>query len=199
PRLFSFNNPHGACPTCDGLGTQQAIDPALIVPDETAVLRNGAIAPWARSTSPYYLQTLEALGRVYGFTPGDRWQDLPEEAKSAILHGTGDRKITFRYDDGLRAYETTKPFEGVVNNLQRRWKETESAWMREEIERYMAATPCPSCKGYRLKDEALAVRIAGLHIGEVAAFSIREARAWFDALPGQLNAKQNEIAGRILK
>jgi len=199
PRLFSFNNPAGACPSCDGLGSERAIDPDLVVPDENAVLREGAISPWAKSTSPYYLQTLEALGREYGFKVSNRWKDLSEEAKQAILHGTGERKITFEYNDGLRSYRTTKPFEGVVSNLQRRWKETESAWMREEIERFMSAHPCPACNGYRLKPEALAVKIAGLHIGEVTEMSIRRAGAWFEELPRQLNDKQNEIAARILK
>ncbi|WP_137113670.1 excinuclease ABC subunit UvrA [Mesorhizobium sp. GR13] len=199
PRLFSFNNPFGACPTCDGLGSQRAIDPQLIVPDDNISLRDGAVAPWAKSTSPYYNQTLEGLGKAYGFKLGDKFKDLSKDAQSAILNGTGEREVTFNYDDGLRSYKTTKTFEGVVPNLQRRWKETESAWMREEIERFMSATPCPACKGYRLKPEALAVKIAGKHIGEVTEQSIRKADAWFTALPDQLNAKQNEIALRILK
>src|SRR5690606_25398669 len=167
PRLFSFNNPAGACPTCDGLGSQSAINPDLIVPDESAILREGAIAPWAKSTSPYYLQTLEALGREYGFKVSNRWKELPENAQKAILYGPGAKQITFEYDDGVRSYRATKPFKGVVNNLQRRWKETDSAWAREELERYMSAYPCPTCKGYRLKPEALAVKIDMLHISEV--------------------------------
>lgn len=199
PRLFSFNNPFGACPTCDGLGSQRAIDPNLVVPDENATLRDGAIAPWAKSTSPYYVQTLEALGQAYGFKLGDRFADLPEAARDVILHGTGEREVTFNYDDGLRSYKTTKTFEGVIPNLERRWKETESAWMREEIERFMSATPCPACNGYRLKPEALAVKIAGKHIGEVTELSIRKADVWFTELPGKLNEKQNEIAVRVLK
>ena len=199
PRLFSFNNPFGACPTCDGLGSQRAIDPQLVVPEDYVSLREGAVAPWAKSTSPYYNQTLEALGRTYGFKLGDRWRELSEEAKDAILNGTGARKIEFSYDDGLRSYKTSKTFEGVIPNLQRRWKETESAWMREEIERFMSATPCPACNGYRLKPEALAVKIAGLHIGQVTEMSIRKADAWFTTLPGELTDKQNEIALRILK
>ncbi|PZN49341.1 MAG: excinuclease ABC subunit A, partial [Proteobacteria bacterium] len=199
PRLFSFNNPFGACPACDGLGSQRAIDASLVVPDEDATLRNGAVAPWAKSTSPYYSQTLEALGKAYGFKLGDRWKDLPEEAREAILYGTGDQQITFHYDDGLRSYKTTKSFEGVIPNLERRWKETESAWMREEIERFMSATPCPACSGYRLKPEALAVKIAGKHIGEVTELSIRKADQWFTELPAHLNEKQNEIAARVLK
>ncbi|MCO5163613.1 MAG: excinuclease ABC subunit UvrA [Mesorhizobium sp.] len=199
PRLFSFNNPFGACPTCDGLGSQQAIDRNLIVPDESLTLKSGAVAPWARSTSPYYLQTLDGLGKTYGFKVTDRWSDLSEEAQDAILNGTGSRQVTFAYDDGLRSYKTTKTFEGVIPNLERRYKETDSAWSREDIERFMASTPCPACAGYRLKPEALAVKIAGLHIGEVTNQSIRKAGQWFDALPAQLTDKQNEIAYRILK
>lgn len=199
PRLFSFNNPFGACPTCDGLGSQRAIDASLIVPDENVSLRDGAVSPWAKSTSPYYAQTLEALGKAYGFKLGDKFKDLTEEAKEAVLRGTGEREVTFQYDDGLRSYKTTKTFEGVIPNLERRWKETESAWMREEIERFMSATPCPVCKGYRLKPEALAVKIAGRHIGEVTEQSIRNADKWFTDLPAQLNDKQNEIAVRVLK
>ncbi|PZV36111.1 excinuclease ABC subunit UvrA [Mesorhizobium kowhaii] len=199
PRLFSFNNPFGACPTCDGLGSQRAIDGNLIVPDENISLRDGAVSPWAKSTSPYYAQTLEALGKVYGFKLGDKFRDLTDEAKEAILRGTGEREITFQYDDGLRSYKTTKTFEGVIPNLERRWKETESAWMREEIERFMSATPCPVCRGYRLKPESLAVKIAGKHIGEVTELSIRKADQWFTDLPASLNDKQNEIAVRVLK
>ncbi len=199
PRLFSFNNPFGACPTCDGLGNQRAIDPLLVIPDENLSLRDGAVAPWARSSSPYYGQTLDALGKAYGFKLGDRWKDLPDTARNAILRGTGSKQIAFAYDDGMRSYKTSKTFEGVIPNLERRWKETESAWSREEIERYMSATPCPACNGYRLKPEALAVKIADRHIGEVTQLSIRNASAWFEALPARMNAKQNEIAVRILK
>ncbi|MEQ1953485.1 excinuclease ABC subunit UvrA [Mesorhizobium sp. CN2-181] len=199
PRLFSFNNPFGACPTCDGLGSQRAIDENLIVPDDNVTLRDGAVSPWAKSTSPYYAQTLEALGKAYGFKLGDKFSSLSDAAKHAVLRGTGEREITFNYDDGLRSYKTTKTFEGVIPNLERRWKETESAWMREEIERFMSATPCPACNGFRLKPESLAVKIAGLHIGEVSNMSIRKADHWFTDLPQKLNAKQNEIAVRILK
>ncbi len=199
PRLFSFNNPFGACPTCDGLGSQQAIDENLIVPEDNVTLKSGAIAPWAKSSSPYYSQTLEALGKVYGFKMTDKWSDLKDEAKTAILRGTGERKVEFTYDDGLRSYKTTKTFEGVITNLERRWKETESAWMREEIERFMSATPCPACHGYRLKPEALAVKVAGLHVGETTQMSIRNADRWFNELPAKLTEQQNQIAARILK
>ncbi len=198
PRLFSFNNPFGACPTCDGLGTQQKIDPDLIIPEPGRTLRDGAIAPWAKSSSPYYGQTLEALGRHFNFKLGDRWNELSEEARDVILRGTDD-KIEFHYDDGLRSYKTTKNFEGIIPNLQRRWKETDSAWAREEIERYMAAAPCPACNGYRLKPEAMAVKIGGLHVGQVTEMSIRDAGGWFNGLPERLTDKQNEIAGRIFK
>ncbi|MBP2549575.1 excinuclease ABC subunit A [Neorhizobium galegae] len=198
PRLFSFNNPFGACPTCDGLGSQQKVDEALIVPEPERTLKDGAIAPWAKSSSPYYNQTLEGLGKVYGFKLSDRWAKLSKEAQSAILHGT-DEKIEFHYVDGARAYKTTKNFEGIVPNLERRWKETDSAWAREEIERYMSAAPCPACNGFRLKPEALAVKIDKLHIGEVTQMSIKVARDWFEDLPERLTSKQNEIAVRILK
>lgn len=199
PRLFSFNNPYGACPVCDGLGAQMMIDPALVVPDESLSLRQNAIAPWSKTSSPYYQQTLESLAEEYGFSMSKPWSQLPEEAKDAILYGTGDRAVTFTYDDGLRKYKTNKSFEGVVTNLDRRWKETDSSWMREEIERYQTAVPCEACNGYRLKPEALAVKIAGMHIGEVSDLSIRRANAWFAELPAKLTEKQNEIAVRILK
>ncbi|MDW5313657.1 excinuclease ABC subunit UvrA [Rhizobium sp. PL01] len=198
PRLFSFNNPFGACPTCDGLGSQQKIDEALIIPEPDRTLKNGAIAPWAKSSSPYYNQTLEALGKVFDFKLSSKWTDLSGAAKNAILQGT-EEKISFHYEDGARSYTTTKNFEGIVPNLERRWKETDSAWAREEIERYMSAAPCPACAGFRLKPEALAVKINKMHIGQVTQMSIRVARDWFDVLPEHMNAKQNEIAVRILK
>jgi excinuclease ABC subunit A len=199
PRLFSFNNPFGACPTCDGLGSQQKIDPNLIVPEEQRTLRDGAVAPWAKSSSPYYNQTLEALGKAYGFKLSNRWNELSDDAQTAVLHGTGAREITFNYADGARSYQTTKTFEGIIPNLERRWKETDSAWSREEIERFMSAAPCPACAGYRLKPESLAVKINKLHIGQVSEMSIKVANDWFLKLPEHLNAKQNEIAVRILK
>ncbi|MCL7997661.1 excinuclease ABC subunit UvrA [Brucella sp. 21LCYQ03] len=199
PRLFSFNNPFGACPTCDGLGTQQAIDPNLIIPDAFVSLKDGAVAPWARSSSPYYNQTLEALGKAYGFKVSAKWADLSDESQQAILHGTKGKEIAFNYDDGLRAYQTTKAFEGVIPNLERRWKETDSAWSREEIERFMSSTPCPACRGYRLKPEALAVKVGMKHIGEITNMSIRNADQWFRDVDSTFNEKQREIAARILK
>jgi excinuclease ABC subunit A len=199
PRLFSFNNPHGACPVCDGLGTQLYFDPALIVPDESLTLRNGAIAPWSKSSSPYYLQTLEALAKHYKFSLNDPWEDLPRKARDIVLNGSGEDEIKFIYDDGLRRYETKKPFEGVIPNMQRRFKETDSSWVREEMERFQDTSPCEACKGYRLKPEALAVRIGGLHIGEVCEKSIKLADDWFRDIDRELNRQQREIALRILK
>ncbi|MBV8799425.1 MAG: excinuclease ABC subunit UvrA [Alphaproteobacteria bacterium] len=199
PRLFSFNNPHGACPVCDGLGTQLYFDPALVVPDESLTLRKGAIAPWSKTSSPYYLQTLEALARHYKFSLNAPWEDLPKKARDVVLFGSGEDEIKFIYDDGLRRYETKKPFEGVVPNLQRRFKETDSSWIREELERYQDTSPCDACNGYRLKPEALAVKIAGLHIGQVCGKSIRHADEWFRDVDKKLNRQQQEIAARILK
>jgi excinuclease ABC subunit A len=199
PRLFSFNNPFGACPACGGLGVEAHIDADLIIPDKNLTLRRGAIAPWARSTSPYYTQTLEALGKHYRFTLEARWKDLPKKAQEAILYGSGDTPIRFVYDDGMRSYETKKPFEGVVTNLERRFKETESEWAREEIAKYFTDIPCKACTGYRLKPEALCVKIAERHIGEVAEMSVKRAGEWFTELPQHLSEKQNEIAVRVLK
>jgi excinuclease ABC subunit A len=199
PRLFSFNNPFGACPACDGLGHEMRIDPDMIVPDQSLSLKKGAIAPWAKSVSPYYGQTLEGLARHFGFSMTKPWSDLPQSARDAILFGTGTEPVRMAYNDGLRAYEVKKPFEGVITNMERRWKETESDWAREEIGRFMSETPCAACDGYRLKPEALAVKIAGKHIGEISRLSVREALAWVTALPGMLSQKQNEIAPRILK
>jgi excinuclease ABC subunit A len=199
PRLFSFNNPHGACPDCDGLGVQNTFDAALIVPDESLSLKNGAIAPWSRSSSPYYLQTLEALARHYKISMNEAWEDLPAKARQAILYGSGSDEIRFIYDDGMRRYETRKAFEGVIPNIERRRVETDKPWMLEELERYQSAAPCPACGGYRLKPEALAVKIGGLHIGQVCEKAIRESERWFKGVDKTLNKQQKEIAARILK
>ncbi|MEZ0170313.1 excinuclease ABC subunit UvrA [Microvirga sp. TS319] len=198
PRLFSFNNPFGACPTCGGIGHEMRIDPALVV-DEALSLKRGAILPWAKSTSPYYGQTLEAITKHYKASMTKPWTELSEKVRDAILYGSDGEAIRMAYDDGLRAYEVKKPFEGVIPNLERRYKETESDWAREEIGRFMSETPCESCGGKRLKPEALAVKIAGSDIGDATALSVKDAHEWFGALPKKLNKKQNEIAGRILK
>jgi len=199
PRLFSFNNPAGACPVCDGLGMKLAFDPDLVVPDKDKTLHKGAIAPWAKGPSPFYIQTLQALSRHYGFSMDKPWRSLPEEAQKAILTGTGEEKIRFEYDDGARKYGVSKPFEGVIPNMDRRWRETDSSWVREELGRYQSETPCTACNGLRLKPEALAVRVGTRNIGEVSNYSIRVARDWFEALEGELGEKQLEIARRILK
>jgi excinuclease ABC subunit A len=199
PRLFSFNNPFGACPACDGLGTTLYVDRGLVVPDENRSLREGAIAPWAGSSSPYYAQSLDSLARHYEASTTEPWSDLDTAVREAILYGSGDTPVTMRYDDGLRAYETTKPFEGVIPNMERRWRETESDWVREEIGKYQASRLCESCGGHRLKPQALAVKIAGLHAGEVADMSVSQAAKWFAHLDEQLTPKRREIAERILK
>jgi excinuclease ABC subunit A len=199
PRLFSFNNPHGACPVCDGLGAKLAFDADRVVPDKDRTLHKGAIAPWSRGPSPLYTQTLQALSRHYGFSMDTPWRELPDEARQVVLYGSGGEKIRFVYDDNARKYEVNKGFEGVLPNLERRWRETDSAWVREELGRYQSDTPCEACGGYRLKPEALAVKIAGLHVGEVSHLSIKHAREWFEGLDGQLSDKQMEIARRILK
>ena len=199
PRLFSFNNPFGACPTCDGLGQKLTFDADLVVPDREKSLHHGAVAPWARGPSPLYTQTLQALALHYGFSMDAAWRDLPEIAHKVILRGTGQEKIKFVYDDQARRYEVSKPFEGVLPNLERRWRETDSAWVREELGRYQSNTPCEACGGQRLKPEALAVKVAGSSIAEASSLSIKEARRWFEGLEPLLTPKQMEIARRILK
>ena len=199
PRLFSFNNPFGACPSCDGLGARLAFDAERVVPDRSRTLHGGAVAPWSKGPSPLYTQTLQALARHYGFSMDAPWSDLPEAARKVVLHGSAGEKILFVYDDNARKYEVNKTFEGVLPNLERRWRETDSAWVREELGRFQSETPCEACTGYRLKPEALAVRIDGRHIGEVSRLSIRDAGDWFTALDGRLTSKQMEIARRILK
>ena len=199
PRLFSFNNPFGACPECGGLGLEQRIDPELIVPNGRLSLRRGAIAPWAKSTSPYYMQTLEALGRAYHFRLDVSFETLPSTVRDMLLYGSGKESVRFSYADGVRDYEVNKPFEGVIRNLERRYKETDSEWAREEIGRFMAATPCEACAGTRLKPEALAVKIDGCHVAEISTLSVRDALAWFTDLPAKLDETRGEIAKRILK
>ena len=199
PRLFSFNNPHGACPACDGLGSKLVFDADLVVPDERLSLREGAIAPWAKSTSPYYAQTLDSLSRQFKFSTTKPWADLDAKTQKLILYGSGDQAVAMTYDDGLRTYTTHKPFEGVVPNMERRWRETDSSWIREELERYQNATTCEVCRGHRLKPEALAVKIGGKHIGEVVELSILDSARWFDNLSKKLSPKHREIAARILK
>jgi len=199
PRLFSFNNPAGACPACDGLGQNLVFDPMLIVPDESKSLAGGAVAPWAGSSSQYYLQTLDSIARHYKVSTHEPWRDLPETVRRAVMEGTGGEKITFTYDDGLRQYKTTKPFEGIVPNMSRRWRETDSAWVREELGKYQTPMPCETCGGKRLKPEALAVRVRDLDIAGASEMAIGKARDWFAGLEDALGEKDREIARRILK
>ncbi|MGC8475417.1 MAG: excinuclease ABC subunit UvrA [Acetobacteraceae bacterium] len=199
PRLFSFNSPHGACPKCDGLGTESFFDPALVVPDERLSLAEGAIAPWSNASSPYYDQTLASLARHFKVTTRTPWSELPEGAREAILFGTTDTPVELTYKDGVRAYSVTKPFEGVIRNLQRRFQETDSVWVREELSRYQAERPCATCHGARLKPEALAVKIAGKTIAEASELPIAAALPWFAGVIDTLTPQRAEIARRILR
>jgi excinuclease ABC subunit A len=199
PRLFSFNNPFGACPACDGLGTTMFFDPDLIVPDERLSLAEGAIAPWANSSSSYYEQTLDSLARHYRISTKTPWHDLNEKVRDGILYGSGDDAVKMAYSDGKRSYTVSRPFEGVIPNMERRFKETDSSWIREELGRYQNVSKCETCNGDRLKPEALAVKVAGLHITQVAEKSISDAREWFGSLAPKLTPKSQEIARGILK
>ena len=199
PRLFSFNAPFGACPVCDGLGVELFFDERLVVPDVTLTLAGGALAPWAKSKSPYFTQTIDALSKHYGFDKRKRWKDLPEEVQKLFLYGSGQEEIRFRFDEGGRVYEVSRSFEGIIPNMERRYRETDSAWSREEMERYQNNRPCGACSGYRLKPEALAVKIGGLHVGQVVEMSIKEAFAWVETVPATLSNQKNEIARAILK
>ncbi|MCV2864241.1 excinuclease ABC subunit UvrA [Defluviimonas sp. WL0075] len=199
PRLFSFNAPFGACPTCDGLGVELFFDERLVVPDVMLKLKDGALAPWNKGKSPYFTQTIDALARHYGFDAKKPWKDLPEPVHQLFLYGSGEEEIPFRFDEGGRVYEVTRTFEGVIPNMERRYRETDSAWVREEFERYQNNRPCGACGGYRLRPEALAVKIAGIHVGQVVQMSIREAYDWIDTVPAALTAQRNEIARAILK
>ena len=199
PRLFSFNAPFGACPQCDGLGMELFFDERLVVPDQMLKIRDGALAPWRKGKSPYFLQTIEAIAKHYEFDQNARWKDLPADVKQVFLFGSGDDEIPFRYDEGGRIYQVTRTFEGVIPNMERRYRETDSNWVREEFEQFQNNRPCGTCDGYRLKQEALAVKIAGLHIGQVVKMSIKEAYEWCKTVPDHLSNQKNEIARAILK
>ena len=199
PRLFSFNAPFGACPVCDGLGMELFFDERLVVPDQNLTLLQGAIAPWAKSKSPYLTQTMEALSKHYGFNLKAKWKDLPENVKALFLQGSKGEEIEFRYDEGGRVYQVKRVYEGIIPNMERRYRETDSAWSREEMERYQANRACGACGGYRLKPEALAVKIARLHVGQVVQMSISESLAWIEGVAETLTKQQNEIARAILK
>ena len=199
PRLFSFNAPFGACPVCDGLGVELFFDERLVVPDQNLKIYDGALAPWRKGKSPYFLQTIEAIANHYEFDQKTKWKDLPANVQRVFLRGSGDEEIAFRYDEGGRVYNVSRVFEGVIPNMERRYRETDSAWVREEFERYQNNRSCGACGGYRLREEALAVKIAGLHVGQVVQMSIREALAWVTDVPEQLSKQKNEIARAILK
>ncbi len=199
PRLFSFNSPYGACEECEGIGIKLNVDPKLVIPDEKKSISDGAIIPWAKSTSLYYAQTLSSLAKHYKFSLDEKWKNLPKKIKDIILFGSDDEEIKFSYDDGYEKYSHKKTFEGVVNNLERRYLETDSDWMREEISQYQSDTKCEKCNGYRLKDEALCVKIEKLHISQVAEKSIIEAKDWFASLENILDPTRLKIAQHILK
>ncbi|MBT3466350.1 MAG: excinuclease ABC subunit UvrA [Rhodobacteraceae bacterium] len=199
PRLFSFNAPFGACPTCDGLGKELFFDERLVVPDADLRVYDGALAPWRKGKSPYFLQTIESIAKHYEFDAKTKWKDLPAHVQQVFLHGSGEEELEFRYDEGGRVYNVTRVFEGVIPNMERRYRETDSNWIREEFERYQNNRPCGMCEGYRLRPEALAVKIADIHAGQVVQMSIREAFAWCDTVPERLTKQNNEIAKAILK
>ena len=199
PRLFSFNAPFGACPSCDGLGVELFFDERLVVPDTTITLENGALAPWRKGKSPYFLQTIEAIAKHYEFDKKLPWKKLPAFVQQVFLYGSGDEEIPFRYDEGGRVYQVTRSFEGVIPNMERRYRETDSNWIREEFERYQNNRRCGTCDGYRLRPEALAVKIAGLHVGQVVEMSIKDAFEWCETVPASLTSQKNEIARAILK
>ncbi len=199
PRLFSFNNPFGACPACDGLGTKLYFDPDLVVHDHGRTLSEGAVSPWSHSSSPYYMQTLESLARYFKQDMHTPWRDLPARMRQTILYGSGGEPIRMTYDDGLKQYSTERPFEGVLPNMERRFRETDSAWVREELGRYQNSRTCEVCQGARLKPEALAVKVAEQSISEAASLSIAAACDWFAGVSETLTPAQQEIAARILK
>ncbi len=199
PRLFSFNSPYGACEECEGIGIKLNVDPKLVVSDEKKSISDGAIIPWAKSTSLYYAQTLASLSKHYKFSLEEKWKNLPKKIKDIILYGSDDEEIKFTYDDGYEKYSHKKTFEGVINNLERRYLETDSDWMREEISQYQSDTKCEKCNGHRLKDEALCVKIDKLNISQVTEMSIVEAKEWFLSLEKKLDPTRLKIAQHILK
>lgn len=199
PRLFSFNNPFGACPACDGLGTKLYFDADLVVHDHSRSLAEGAVSPWSHSSSPYYTQTLQSIARHFKQSMHTPWRDLPAKMRQTILYGSAGEPIRMTYDDGLRQYSTERPFEGVLPNMERRFRETDSSWVREELGRYQNSRTCEVCDGARLKPEALAVKIAGRSISEASALSISAAGDWFAGVDATLSPSQSEIAARILK
>ena len=195
PRLFSFNNPFGACPHCDGIGAKLYMDPELIIPNPNLSLNKGAIAPWDGFRSSFHNQAITSLCDFLNISPATPWKDLPEKAKEIILYGSGNVCVPMYYS----SFVSDKPFEGVIPNMERRFLETDSSWVREEFSKYQSAAPCEFCHGKRLKPEALAVKICGLDIMDASDMSIKKAREWFMGVEEQLTPKKAEIAHKILK
>ena len=195
PRLFSFNNPYGACPHCDGIGAKLYMDPDLIIPNPNLSLNKGAIAPWDGFRSSFHNQAITSLCDFLEISPSTPWKDLPEKAKQIILYGSGNVCIPMYYS----SFVSDKPFEGVIPNMERRFLETDSSWVREEFSKYQSAAPCEFCHGKRLKPEALAVKVCGLDIMDASDMSIKKAKEWFMGVEEQLSPKRQEIAHKILK
>ena len=199
PRLFSFNAPFGACIDCDGLGVEGFFDKNLIVPDESISLLDGAISPWMRGNSPYFRQTLECLAEHYKFDLKKPWGSLDDKIQDLMLSGSNEEQINFRYDEGGRVYSVERSFEGVIPNLNRRYEETESSWGREEFSRYRSNRACSSCSGHRLNQQALAVKIGDMHIGNAVNLSIDRALDWVKGVSKELSAQKRVVAGSIIK
>jgi excinuclease ABC subunit A len=199
PRLFSFNSPYGACEECEGIGMKLNVDPNLVIPDERKSIADGAIEPWAKSTTLYYAQTLASIAKHYGFSLDEKWKKLPKKIKDVILYGSDEEEIKFNYDDGYEKYSHKKTFEGVINNLERRFLESDSEWKREAIAEYQSDSACESCNGDRLKEEALCVKIDDHNISEVTRKSILDAAKWFKELEKNLDKRQFKIAEHVLK
>ena len=199
PRLFSFNSPYGACEECEGIGIKLNVDPNLVVPDERKSVADGAIEPWSKSTTLYYAQTLASLAKHYGFSLDEKWKKLPKKIKDIVLYGSDEDEIKFNYDDGYEKYSYKKTFEGVINNLERRFLESDSEWKREAIAEYQSDSACESCNGDRLKEEALCVKIDNHNISEVTKKSILDAAQWFKDLEKNLDKRQFKIAEHVLK
>lgn len=199
PRLFSFNAPFGACPDCDGLGAELFFDESLVVPDVELKISDGALAPWRKGKSPYFIQTIEALSNHYNFDFHAKWATIPKTVQQVFLYGSGEDEILFRYDEGGRVYQVKRTFEGIIPNMERRYKETDSSWVREEFESYQNKRSCKACDGFRLNSQARAVKVNGLHIGQIVEMSIKEALEWFSAVKDTLSNQKQEIASTILK
>jgi len=199
PRLFSFNSPYGACEECEGIGIKLNVDPNLVIPDERKSIADGAIEPWAKSTTLYYAQTLASIAKHYGFSLDDKWKKLPKKIKDVILYGSDEEEIKFNYDDGYEKYSHKKTFEGVINNLERRFLESDSEWKREAIAEYQSDSACEGCNGDRLKEEALCVKIDNHNISEVTKKSILDSAEWFKNLEKNLDKRQFKIAEHVLK